>query len=158
MFADATLLAFHDPSCFRAGELHRHTDQWDKWFQYSTNNFSEVQDWIHNLVSVEKFFTHFKGSYEGLNYDCDRPPARIFANSPSCESFADFVNESIAAGLKSGASSLWGKVGNSPPHLVMPLTIEPSKPRLCHDNRFLILWIKDSPFRLDNLAMIPRYP
>ena len=55
MFDDATLLAFRDLSCFRAGELHRHTDQWDKLFQYSTNNFSEVQDWIHNLFSVEKF-------------------------------------------------------------------------------------------------------
>ena len=41
MFADATLLAFRDPSCFRAGKLHRHTDQWDKFFQYSANNFSD---------------------------------------------------------------------------------------------------------------------
>ena len=39
----------------------------------------------------------------------------------------------------------------------MPLTIEPSRPRLCHDNRFLNLWIKDSPFCLANLAIIPRY-
>jgi hypothetical protein len=33
----------------------------------------------------------------------------------------------------------------------MPLTIEPSKPRLCHDERFLSLWIKDFPFHLGTL-------
>ena len=33
VFADASLLAFRDPCCFRAGELHRRTDQWDKLFQ-----------------------------------------------------------------------------------------------------------------------------
>ncbi|KAK3732306.1 hypothetical protein QZH41_007811 [Actinostola sp. cb2023] len=43
------------------------------------------------------------------------------------------------------------------PHLVLPLTIEPSKPRLCHDARFLNLWMTDMPFKLDNLTHIPRY-
>ena len=32
-FADASLLAFRDPSSFREGELHRHMDQWDKFFR-----------------------------------------------------------------------------------------------------------------------------
>ena len=45
----------------------------------------------------------------------------------------------------------------SPPHLVLPITIEPSKPRLCHDERFLNLWIRDLPFKLDHLADLPRY-
>lgn len=45
----------------------------------------------------------------------------------------------------------------SPPHSVLPLTIEPSKPRLCHDQRFLNLWIRDLPFKLDHLADLPRY-
>lgn len=38
----------------------------------------------------------------------------------------------------------------------MPLTIEPSKPRLCHDERFLNLWIKDLPFHLETLKDIHR--
>ena len=41
-FAGPSLLALRDPSSFRAGELHRHMDQWDKLFQSSDNNFSEV--------------------------------------------------------------------------------------------------------------------
>lgn len=58
----------------------------------------------------------------------------------------------------SRAMSVWGRVGTvKPPHLVLPLTVEPTKPRLCHDNRFLNLWMKDRPFKLDNFSHLPRY-
>ena len=51
-----------------------------------------------------------------------------------------------------------GKVGEVlPPHLVMPITAEPSKPRMCHEERFLNLWIKDLPFSLDLIIGLPRY-
>ena len=60
--------------------------------------------------------------------------------------------------LSTGAISLWGKVDEvDPPHLVMPLTVEPTKPSLCNDNRFLNLWIADRPFQLDHLRDIVRY-
>jgi len=39
----------------------------------------------------------------------------------------------------------------------MPITVEPTKPRMCHDERFLNLWIKDLQFTLDYLSDIPRY-
>jgi len=35
--------------------------------------------------------------------------------------------------------------------------VEPSKPRLCHDEKYLNLWIRDLPFRLDHLPDLPRY-
>ena len=44
-----------------------------------------------------------------------------------------------------------------PPHLVLPLTVEPTKPRLCIDARFLNLWMKDMPFSLDKLSEVTRY-
>ena len=43
------------------------------------------------------------------------------------------------------------------PYLVLPLTVEPSKPRLCHDARFLNLWMQDKPFTLDGVTDLPRY-
>ena len=50
--------------------------------------------------------------------------------------------------IKCGAIKLLGRVGEcQPPRVVMPLTVEPSKPRLCHDERYINLWIKDLPFR-----------
>ena len=60
--------------------------------------------------------------------------------------------------IHSGAISLLGRVGQvRPPHLVLPLTVEPTKPRLCHDARFLNLWMADAPFKLDSLSYLPRY-
>ena len=41
--------------------------------------------------------------------------------------------------------------------MVLPLTVEPSTPRLCIDARFLNLWMRDSPFSLDKLRDVPRY-
>ena len=57
-----------------------------------------------------------------------------------------------------GVIKVHGVVGAcSPPHLVLPLTVEPTKPCLCHDERFLNLWTRDLPFKLDHLPDLPRY-
>ena len=74
-----------------------------------------------------------------------------------CKPFADFVRSALLDRLTSGAISLKGKVGEvDPPHLVLPLTVEPTKPRLCHETRFSNLWMKDMPFKLDTLLDLPR--
>ena len=74
-----------------------------------------------------------------------------------CKDHTDFIKSTLLTRLKSGSMSVWGKVGKcEPPHLVMPLTIEITKPRLCHDERFLNLWIMDKPFVLDTLKDVPR--
>lgn len=76
----------------------------------------------------------------------------------SCKPYARFISDAILDRLASGAISIWGTVREvDPPHLVMPLTLEPTKPRLCNDNRFLNLWIKDTAFKLDSLTALPRY-
>ena len=36
------------------------------------------------------------------------------------------------------------------------MTVEPNKPRLCVDARFLNLWMKDTPFSLETLVLVPR--
>ena len=60
--------------------------------------------------------------------------------------------------MQTGAISLKGRVGEvDPPHLILPLTVEPTKPRLSHDARFLNLWMKDVPFGLDSVMNLPRY-
>lgn len=47
-----------------------------------------------------------------------------------------------------------GKVEKiEPPYLVLSLTMEPTKPRLCHDAHFLNLWMVDS----DSLIHLPGY-
>ena len=39
----------------------------------------------------------------------------------------------------------------------MSINVEPSEPRMCHDERFLNLWIRDLPFLLDYITSLPRY-
>ncbi|CAC5388722.1 unnamed protein product [Mytilus coruscus] len=59
--------------------------------------------------------------------------------------------------IANGSITVLGRVEEcEPPFLVLPITIEPSKPRMCHDERFLNLWIKDYPFSLDTLREVPR--
>jgi hypothetical protein len=78
-------------------------------------------------------------------------------NSPSCKKFSDFVVSELTERVRNGSLEVLGRVGQcDPPHLILPLTVEPLKPRLCHDERFLNLWVKDSPFQLDTLKEIPR--
>ena len=99
-------LLFRDPDNFTAGEIHFHLPRWD--------------------------VIYFQGTY----YDSAFPPSIKFSDSKSYAGFEDYLNKIILECLANGSLSIWGKVGFvSPPHLVMPLTVEPTKPRLCHDER-----------------------
>ena len=94
--------------------------------------------WIGNKVSIFPYFRHFKGTFKGEHYDSDRPPQRLFKNNVSCKQFGEFIRTTLISRLKSRATSLVGKVGQvSPPHIVLPLTVESTKPRLCHNARYL---------------------
>ena len=79
-------------------------------------------------------------------------------NAKVCEQFRSFITDTVIDWVDAGVIAVWGRVGEvTSPHLVLPLTVEPSKPRLCHDERFLNFWIKDLPFKLDHLPDLPRY-
>ncbi|KAJ7371566.1 hypothetical protein OS493_024240 [Desmophyllum pertusum] len=141
-FGNISSLLFRDPSTFLAGALHRNVDAWKHLFSGPSSfpQTIEVLDWLENEVDVFKYFKHFKGKYKGVVYDSDIPPETIFYNHPSCKPFSSFISNTSLDRLASGAISLWGKVNQAkPPHLVLPLTVEPSKPRLCNDDRFLNL-------------------
>lgn len=93
----------------------------------------------------------------GKAYDSMNPPEVLFKNSPICKKYGRFICDTLYAKIKSGAVRVINKVGEcSWPYIVMLLTVEPSKPRLCHDDRFLNLWVKDSPFHLETLKDVHR--
>ena len=82
----------------------------------------------------------------------------MFTNSKSCVGFEEFISSTILACVGNGSLILIGKVGGvAPPHLIMPITIEKSKPSMCHDERFLNFWIRDLLFSLDKVSDLPRY-
>ncbi|KAK3747007.1 hypothetical protein QZH41_011964, partial [Actinostola sp. cb2023] len=138
-------LPFRDPNNFLAGQLHLHARDWEELVARAPyDDAYEVLDWVKNKVSVVKFFRHFRGSFQGRQFDSDITPP--------------FIDNTLLERVLNGSISVVGKVGEvNAPYLVMPLTVEPTKPRLCHDNRYLNLWMVDKPFRLDNLSHLPRY-
>ena len=160
VLAAANRLTFRDPKHFVVGGLHCHPQVWSQLLA-SVPTFpqaAEVLKWIHQKVDVFDFFVPFKGPYKGEQFNSVLPPPKIFVNHLSCKPFTGFISQTILDRLCSGAISLLGKVGEvDPPYLVMPLTVEPSKPRLCNDDRFLNLWMADRPFVLDTLLDLTRY-
>ena len=139
--ASADDLVFRDPDSFMAGELHHHVDAWETVLEGFYKK-QELLGYIFSGVSVFDFFQPFKGKFKGQSYSSDMPPQIHLSNSASCKGFEDFISNCILDRIANGSLAIWGKVGTcAPPYLVMPITIEPSKPRMCHDERYLDLWM-----------------
>ena len=125
--ASARDLLFSDPDNFTAGEIHFHLPRWDVILQ-GHNKRDEILSYLKIGVDVHDFFFLFKGDFQGTYYDSAFPRSIKFSNSKSCAGFEEFINKTILERLANGSLSIWGKVGFvSPPHLVMPLTVEPTR-------------------------------
>lgn len=154
---DLNQLVFRDPASFQAGEIHRHIPMWQTILADNSSR-KQILQWISGGVDVRPFMKSFKGVFKGFKYDSLSPPRKLFKNHPSCSKFSKFITETLLQRVRTGAVRVWGKVDEvTPPWLVLPLTVEPNKPRLCVDARFLNLWMKDTPFKLDTLTSVPRF-
>ena len=151
------MLRFRNPEKFISGNLSGCLPHW-KLVLKDYPKASEIFRYVSEGVKVQDSFVPFKGTFRGCSYNADVPPRMLFPNSSSCNNFRDFVARTILERVANGSLLVWGEVGKvDPPHLVMPITVEPSKPRMCHDERFLNCWIKDCPFSLDYITDLPRY-
>ena len=132
-------LCVRDPECFIAGEIHQHLDVWDKLAQGLPNR-DEIMGWIQKM-SVYDFVQPFKGQFGGCTYDSGFPVPRLFHNHNPCKPFTEFISKTTMDRIAVGAVGGHERVGQCapppPPSIVMPLTVEPSKPRLCQDQRYL---------------------
>lgn len=82
----------------------------------------------------------------------------VFCWFPCCRLFCIFIESTILHWISQGVIKVHDMIGVcSPPHVVLPLTVEPTKPRLGHDECFLNLWTRDLPFKLDHLPDLPHY-
>ena len=152
---DLSQLPFRNPDHFSAGELHHHVNEWAAILG-DTDLDKMVLGWIKDGVHISSFFEHFDGTFKGKKYCCKMPPRAYFQNSHTCEEFAAFVTGTIYERVQNGSMMVWGRVGDAdPPRLVMPLTIEETKPRLCHNEMYLNLFCKDCPMSLDTLKYVP---
>lgn len=156
--ANLAHLRFYDPSHFRAGNIHNKLPIWQNLLKNSPCAEIDLLEIIRDGVRIDHFFEPFKGHFKGETFNSSYPPPVIIKNSPGCAKFSQFISDTIIQWVTAGVIAVWGPVdGVAPPRLVLPLTVEPTKPRLCHDERYLNLWIRDLPFKLDHLCDLPRY-
>ena len=152
---NSTVISY-DTDNFIAGNIHNNISQWENVCS-DCDEQSTFMSWIKDKVDVNTFIMKFKGTFNGVFYDHSYPPPRQFKNASNCEMFTDFINSELLSRLQSGAISYLGTVDDiTPPHIVSPITIEPSKPRLCINLRYLNCFMKDTPFNLDTLTDVPK--
>ena len=66
-----------------------------------------------------------------------------------------FISEASSEKFKT-AGVAWATAGEvQPPNIILPITVEPSKPRLYTDALFLNRWIKGTPFSPVKLVDVP---
>lgn len=157
VYASPTHIPFRDNENFIAGNVQANCHKW-RTILLNYSKADEIFRYVSLGVDIQEFFTPFKGTFQGRSYDSPIPPRIVFPNARNCQDHEGFISNCIFERVRNGSLLVVGKVGFvDPPHLVMPITIEPTKPRMCHDERFLNLWIKDCPFTLDYITDLPRY-
>jgi hypothetical protein len=153
-------LYVRDPAHFVCGQLNKNYDKWEHILCDIQDDemSSNIQGWLRHGEDISKYFVPYAGQFCGKFYDAALPPNFSKDNSRSCMGHVQFIASTLEEHIRDSSLTLLGKVGEvQPPKVVMPLTVEPSKPRLCHDESYLNLWIRDNPFRLatDTLRDVP---
>jgi hypothetical protein len=152
-------LPLRDYKQFVAGQLHEEVVNWRTLLNVVDDESSQmVGNWIENKVDIFDFFQPFKGTFNAGLYDAQIPPSAKFANHGNCAPHKEEIARHLEEGLRNGSLQLLGKVGMvPPPYLIMPLLMVSGtrKSRLCHDERFLNLFMKHIPFSLEGAPLIP---
>lgn len=154
-------LPLRDPGSFVARQLGNHLDEWELLLQHCDSATADmVRNWLSHGIDLQLFLKPFKGKFRGISYDMALPHSYYQANAATCQSDPNVVARTLEERLKNGSMQLLGRWDNVPmdqlPDCIMPLTLDSKKTRVCHDERFLNLFVKDSPFKLDTLRDVPR--
>ena len=155
---DMSSVYLRDSSGFVAGQLGQHLQSWEAILGENQDR-ATIMQWLESGVDVASWFKPFCGTFRGSQYDCAVPPQINFPNSRSCAENSVFVARQLEEKIRSGSIELLRRVESCTewPVCIIPLTVEPSKPRLCHDERFLNLFVKDLPLSWTHLGNYPGY-
>ena len=99
----------------------------------------------------------FRGPSVDQPFNPDRFRGAVFRNRIPA-AFAGFVDLEIGSLEELGCIAEWsdvrGPAGPARPRLIMPLSVEESKPRLIYDARQLNACMRDFPFSTDTVARV----
>lgn len=140
---DIGVIPFKDASHFKAGSIHEHCDFWSshvlKEAPADTRDF--LSDVLLHGFDVPSYFTSVPPRLTG----------RVRNRIPS--EFTSFVTAQLQSALASGAA----RVSLSRPHTVLPMSIEPAKPRLIIDGRPINRYTREIPFTMESLGDVPKF-
>lgn len=114
-----------------------------------------IASWIQEGVRLDHFLRPFGGTYKGVAVASEVPVSRSFENPPlpfPKSKYESFVDTEVAKSVLCGAV----EEVTTPPFLILPLIVEPRKPRLCFDARWANLWFPSPKFRFDTLRDFQR--
>lgn len=97
------------------------------------------------------------GMFQGQQYNgADLTSAHLSNHVP--DEFRSWVTNEVAALVRTGCVARWDDVADSSihrtPHMVLPLAVEPKKPRLIWDARWLNLMCRHVPFTMDGVGKV----
>lgn len=151
---------FLDPASFVPGSLGGRAPAWREICAGAGAAGERALRWIEEGVRLEEFAAPFHGTFKGVRYGGERaPPRRAFPNHPVATSpeFVGFVRSEIAAGVAQGGMRCVGAVGAvEPPTVLLPLGVEPGKPRLIIDARLTNRFQLPPKFAFDKLLDVQR--
>ena len=130
---------FRDPSSFVAGELSRHQSYWKFILSQNPKKY-EILSYIVRGVNISNFFVPFKGDFQGNFIILLLSQRLVFLIANLVLISRSLLVPLSLTELKTAHSWFGEKVGSvQPTHLFLPITVEPTKPRMCHDERFFEL-------------------
>ena len=149
-----------DPARVVPGSLGSRASAWREICAGAGAHGEQALRWIEEGVRLDEFAAPFHGTFKGVRYSGERaPPRRAFPNHPVATSpeFVGFVRSEIAAGVAQGGMRCVGAVGAvEPPTVLLPLGVEPGKPRLIIDARLTNRFQRPPKFAFDRLLDVQR--
>ena len=124
----------------------------------TVEEWDTIMGWL-NGVSIHEFINeNASGSFQGREYTGAELTAAEYSNHVPAEHEA-WVDSEVQKLVYQGGIAEWLKVANVSdqprPRMVMPLGIEPNKPRLIYDARWLNLMCRHVPFAMDSVGREP---
>ena len=150
---------FRDENDFLPGSLRFYKGFWEEEILAGHPQKSLLLDWLDG-VRVESFLNDYTSdSYKGVPVKGRFPPPVKLPNYVPSE-FEDWVSSTISEYVSMGMVQKWSSVRlqEEPevPILILPLGVEPNKPRLIYDARYLNLFLKHLPFKMDTVGKVPQ--
>lgn len=140
-----------DEGKFVAGQLGHSADMWERCIlprsDLNAEQRADVLSWLRDGVDPTAFFKPYAGTFMGRTVSGPSPPPLKIANHPVPTELQGFVREEIARLISTGAVRRL----EVQPHCCLPLAVEPTKPRLVWDGRYLNFWCNAPTVRFDGL-------